>query len=68
MCSIFILELFSEATPVRGLVSMTGQREKLKCDTVATGSSADPQGVWAGMALQSCPKLRERSEDFVPPP
>lgn len=67
MCSIFIWELFSEAIPVRELVSMRVQREKLKCDTVATGSSADLWGVWAGMTLQSCPKLRKRSKAFVSP-
>lgn len=62
MCSRFILEMFSEATPLRGLGSRTGQREKLKCDTVAAESSADPQGNLCWHSPSSCPKLSKRNE------
>ena len=45
MCSRFISEMFSAATPLRELGSRTGQGKKLQCSTVETETSDDPQGV-----------------------
>lgn len=60
VCSTFILEMFSEATPARELGSTNGQREKLKSDTVATESSADPQGVWSWHGPSELSQIEEK--------
>lgn len=48
--------------------SRMGQREKSRRGAVATEASADAMGSpGAGVVLESCPRLRQRSQTFVPP-
>lgn len=47
--------------------SRFGQREKLNCDVGLVSAFTDPTGnAGARMALQSCPKLDQNGQAFMP--